>query len=102
MGLDMYAFTAKADAIANPVEIDLDQLPEVTQIYAWRKHPNLHGWMAGRYYEKGGSDDDFSITQINTPVLEPSRHAPWLLAIDACWGDSFFPGDSDQPAHVVG
>jgi hypothetical protein len=43
-------------------------LEDTPRIHYWRKHPNLHGWMAGRYYEKGGTDDDFNV---NTVELTP-------------------------------
>ena len=28
-----------------------------TEIACWRKHPNLHGWMANLYREKGGVEE---------------------------------------------
>lgn len=73
MGLDMYAFTAKPDAIANPIEINLDTIGEVTQIYAWRKHPNLHGWMCDRYLEKGGPDQCFNCIPIQLTLEDIDR-----------------------------
>lgn len=31
---------------------------EETDLYYWRKHPNLHGWFGKLYAEKHGVDDD--------------------------------------------
>jgi hypothetical protein len=69
MGLDMYAYSAaKAGAHAeywDSVEfVDGNTVAKVEkpkEIAYWRKHPNLHGWMA-RLWEKrtGGSADDFN------------------------------------------
>ena len=72
MGLDMYAHSIPTDENIPPVDFDikiLDERPgDCPRIHYWRKHPNLHGWMAGRYYEKGGTDDDFNV---NTVELTP-------------------------------
>jgi len=44
MGLDQTAFASKRGV-------------KKKEIAYWRKHPNLEGWMANRYYEKGGEGD---------------------------------------------
>ena len=67
MGLDMYAYTAPRKRVKKPVDFKTEHLPK-EELHYWRKHPNLHGWMAGRYYEKGGTDDDFNV---NTVELTP-------------------------------
>lgn len=70
MGLDMYAHSMPKDDNRPPVDFDVEglHLDNTPRIHYWRKHPNLHGWMAGRYYEKGGTDDDFNV---NTVELTP-------------------------------
>ena len=60
MGLDMYAYALNRTP-GKPVDFKAD---DAVEIHYWRKHPNLHGWMAGRYYEKGGSDDDFNVNTV--------------------------------------
>lgn len=40
MGLDMFAYTR-------------DQNNNEEQLYYWRKHPNLHGWMQQLWVERG-------------------------------------------------
>jgi hypothetical protein len=57
MGLDMYAYTTKAKP-AKEVDFSTDENDE--QIYSWRKHPNLHGWMQNLYDMKGGKSPDFN------------------------------------------
>lgn len=56
MGLDMYANKTK---FIPDSEVDFSIPPdqEVIDFFYWRKHPNLHGWMANLYQEKGGTED---------------------------------------------
>jgi hypothetical protein len=50
MGLDMYAYSvSKKDAIS-PFKIKTGGARE--QIFYWRKHHDLHGWMEKRWLEK--------------------------------------------------
>ncbi|WP_228028579.1 phosphoglycerate kinase [Donghicola mangrovi] len=52
----MYAMITK-----EPLAGEVDCNPaEVDDLYSWRKHPNLHTWMAGLYYVKGGTDRMFN------------------------------------------
>ncbi len=70
MGLDMYAYTLPKDDIRPPVDFEIDNIPdwERRNLHYWRKHPNLHGWMAERYFEKGGTSSDFNC---NTVEITP-------------------------------
>ena len=50
MGLDMYAYSvAKKDAVS-PFKIKTGGVRQ--QIFYWRKHHDLHGWMEKRWLEK--------------------------------------------------
>ena len=52
MGLDMYTQATKPSNINEDGTIkDWD---EVEEIFYWRKHHDLHGWMENLYREKGG------------------------------------------------
>ena len=58
MGLDMYAFSTKAKP---KTDVDFETKnfkPE--EVFYWRKHPNLHGWMQSLYDMKGGTSDSFN------------------------------------------
>ena len=58
MGLDMYAFSTKAKP---KTDVDFETKnfkPE--EVFYWRKHPNLHGWMQNVYDMKGGTSDSFN------------------------------------------
>jgi hypothetical protein len=54
MGLDMMARTL---AVAPATEVDFDEDGAET-LWVWRKHPDLHGWMAALYQQKGGKGVD--------------------------------------------
>lgn len=95
MGLDMYAFTAKPDAITNPVEIDLDQLDDVAQIYAWRKHPNLHGWMGALYTAKGGTKECFNCVPVQLTTEDIDALEADIRAGNLPTTGGFFFGESD-------
>ena len=34
------------------------------EIFYWRKHPDLHGWMEKLYRSKGGSAEDFNLVGV--------------------------------------
>jgi hypothetical protein len=68
MGLDMYAYrvvgAADHPSLADDVHINMASLRkanhEIVELYYWRKHANLHGWMEQRYRDKGGRDELFN------------------------------------------
>lgn len=69
MGLDMYAFAAKTDAIGDK-QVDFEVPRDVVseEVHYWRKHHDLHGWMEALYRRKGGADPQFNC---NTVRLMP-------------------------------
>lgn len=65
MGLDMYARSVPAEHLGD-AEVDFE-LPDecpVEEIYYWRKHPDLHGWMEALYRQKGGAEEAFNCTPV--------------------------------------
>jgi hypothetical protein len=58
MGLDMYAHSvSKNNAIDDLTFVDSDKPQDNIEIFYWRKHHDLHGWMQKLFNEKGGSGD---------------------------------------------
>lgn len=68
MGLDQYAFSFKDKALRvkvgrkkvtlkeyNP-QIDFPPPSMKKEIFYWRKHPSIHGWMENLYISKGGKE----------------------------------------------
>ena len=57
MGLDMYGFKAKAKP---KTKVDFDCGDDDPEVFYWRKHPDLHGWMEKLYRKHKGEDDEFN------------------------------------------
>ena len=62
MGLDMMAYS-KARATSKTTR----------ELSAWRKHPNLHGWMEQLYREKGGTEKDFNCVEVELTLEDLDR-----------------------------
>lgn len=96
MGLDMYAFSLPKDDDRPCVDFDLDDIgdEERRRLHYWRKHPNLHGWMAGRYYEKGGSDDDFNVNTVELTAADINALERAILGKTLPQTTGFFFGET--------
>ena len=55
MGLDQYGIARKGEPKTD--EDGYTFYEDEIELAYWRKHPNLEGWMANLYYEKGGEDE---------------------------------------------
>ena len=70
MGLDMYAYRVANPETPSPIHLitEADYKPfegaDVEEIFYWRKHPNLQGWMERLYYKKGGKADTFNTVNL--------------------------------------
>ena len=69
MGLDQYALTMRKRPETD-VDFECDA-SELAELFYWRKHPNLHGWMRSLYIAKGGKhlgehewSDDFNAVPV--------------------------------------
>lgn len=72
MGLDMYAFTVKADSFGDRV-VDAVLDDDAMQISYWRKFNALHGWMEDLYRLKGGAKQDFNCTTVRLDLKDLDR-----------------------------
>lgn len=70
MGLDMYAYRTSVN-FSKPVDFqdEIYMLNESgenthTQIAYWRNYSNLHKWMEGLYYKKGGLKESFNCVPV--------------------------------------
>lgn len=62
LGLDMSVYAVSANQVREEdkdKEVDFAPYYEEghTEIWYWRKHPNLHGWMENMYQRKGGTGE---------------------------------------------
>lgn len=68
MGLDMYAYKTGAK-LTESVDFS-EQNMTSEEIYYWRKHPNLHGWMEQLYYDKGGKAGTFNCVNVELDMQD--------------------------------
>ena len=66
MGLDMYAWRVKAEDAIGDFEIARNEegRAEVEEMFYWRKHHDLHGWMERLYRAKGGTKESFNCVSV--------------------------------------
>jgi hypothetical protein len=91
MGLDMYAF-ATVEQLAGSVDFTAEAASE---IYYWRKHPNLHGWMERLYRNKGGNEDSFNCVNVQLTADDLQRLEADIMASNLPPTEGFFFGVSD-------
>ena len=66
MGLDMFAWRVKAEYAVSDFEIAKDENGESdhSELFYWRKHHDLHGWMERLYRAKGGTKESFNCVPV--------------------------------------
>ena len=66
MGLDMYAYSVAAEDVLDGDEIAKDENGhrKTTELFYWRKHHDLHGWMNNLYRSRGGTAESFNCIPI--------------------------------------
>jgi len=66
MGLDMYAWKVKAEDALGDFNIAKDDegQSKIEEMFYWRKHHDLHGWMENLYRQKGGEKDSFNCVPV--------------------------------------
>lgn len=107
MGLDMYAFTVKADSFGDRV-VDAVLDDDAMQISYWRKFNALHGWMEDLYRLKGGAKDSFNCTTVRLDLkdldrLEMDVGANKLVPVNGFFFGSqeIYPEDLESVADFV-
>lgn len=77
MGLDMYVWSVNPDDLSDQdvvrqVDVIL-QKQHVSEIWYWRKHHDLHGWMHNLYREKGGTAELFNCVTVRLTIKDLDR-----------------------------
>jgi hypothetical protein len=82
MGLDQYAFIRK------------DNVEEREDVFYWRKHNRLHGWMEKLYQSKGGKEE-FNMVDLELTLEDIGELEATILNKDLPeTGGFFFGSDS--------
>lgn len=66
MGLDQYVYASLRE-IDDYVDFELFPA-EDHQVWYFRKHPNLHGWMHDLYKKRNGSNESFNTSPIRLTI----------------------------------
>jgi hypothetical protein len=90
MGLDMYAYTTRADIPA----VDFTEPDDAAELFYWRKHPNLHGWMETLYRSKGGESEDFNLAPLHLEMVDLDHLETTVKADKLPFTTGFFFGES--------
>lgn len=67
MGLDMFVWCVKAEDIVDDLTIRSEEdgrKSELEELFYWRKHHDLHGWMEQLYRAKGGTKESFNCVPV--------------------------------------
>jgi len=72
MGLDMYAWRVKAEDAIGDFEIarNEEDSAKVEEMFYWRKHHDLHGWMERLYRLKGGTKESFNCVPVQLSMVD--------------------------------
>ncbi|CAB4121859.1 hypothetical protein UFOVP26_37 [uncultured Caudovirales phage] len=101
MGLDMYAYALNAEAVGNQqVDLEIAESEPKDELFYWRKHHDLHGWMHHLYAHKGGLSPDFNLNTVRLTAddLDELERAVQGKALPATTGFFFgnFPPDDES------
>lgn len=96
MGLDQYAVARRGKPFKND-DGDLEY-PEKKEIAYWRKHPNLEGWMADLYYQKGG-EDEFNCQEVELTLEDLDNLEAAINLKDLPETSGFFFGSNSDDEY---
>lgn len=91
MGLDMYAMITPTPP-PNAVDFEAET---ASNLFYWRKHPNLHGWMEELYYSKGGTAQSFNCVCVALDEDDLNQLEADIRAGNLPPTNGFFFGQSD-------
>lgn len=70
MGLIMFAYTQTERP---EKEVDFSASPERAELHYWKRHPNLHGWIAQLYRDKDGVKEEFNCANVELTAADLDR-----------------------------
>lgn len=97
VGLDMYSYIVPEHLVTND-ETDVDFSEEAKEkkeeLFYWRKHHDLHGWMENLYYEKGGKEQSFNCCNVRLNEEDLDRLCQDIKGKKLPQTQGFFFGDN--------
>jgi hypothetical protein len=100
MGLDMYAWRVKAEDAIGDFEIARNEGEDakVEEMFYWRKHHDLHGWMERLYRAKGGTKESFNCVSVRLTMEDLQQLESDVLANKLPVTEGFFFGTNPPDA----
>lgn len=92
MGLDQYAFAVPSSPSNKLIEQELPETRE--ELFYWRKHPNLQGWMEKLYRSRGGQAAAFNCYTVKLTLEDLKRLREDVEANKLPKTSGFFFGES--------
>jgi hypothetical protein len=96
MGLDMFAWRVTKENALGDFEIakDEDGSSKVDEMFYWRKHHDLHGWMQDLYRTKGGTKQSFNCVPVRLTLEDLDQLEKDIKASELPETTGFFFGDN--------
>jgi hypothetical protein len=106
LGLDMSVYAVSANQVRDEdkdKEVDFSPYYEEghTEIWYWRKHPNLHGWMENMYQRKGGTIEEFNGVPVKLTERDLMRLEKEIKERTLPNTSGFFFGESSDDDDAV-
>jgi hypothetical protein len=103
MGLDMYAWRVKAEDAIGDFEIARNEegRAEVEEMFYWRKHHDLHGWMERLYRAKGGTKESFNCVSVRLTMDDLQQLENDVLANKLPETQGFFFGANPPDEYTM-
>ena len=103
MGLDMYAWRVKAEDAIGEFEVAKDEegFGKLEEIFYWRKHHDLHGWMENLYRAKGGDKESFNCVKVRLYDFDLDNLMIDVMNKKLPQTRGFFFGDNPQDDESV-
>lgn len=100
MGLDMFVYVLPKE-VESSIDSDVDFRVnvDVSELFYWRKHNSLHGWMESLYRAKGGVADSFNCVHV---MLNMNDLCELEKAVNSCTlpqTSGFFFGEDSTIAY---
>ena len=94
MGLDMFAYSTTKKPVKS-VDFNVPR-ESCEEVFYWRKHPNLHGWMQDLYFQKGGKDESFNCACLKLTMKDLNFLEKIITKKELPFTEGMFFGSADN------
>lgn len=106
MGLDMFAYAVKESDLPeadrnSEVDVKLGEGVNRMEVFYWRKHHDLHGWMQELYNRKGGADPEFNCNTVRLTYEDLDELEKDLNSSNLPETTGFFFGNNPPDAETL-